>query len=72
MFSGIVPVVKAYIVDAFDAEEVPKVLAYSGSATQVVSQVQMPGCTGGRGLLRLGEAAGTMAPLGLAIWTSAE
>ena len=32
MFSGIVPVVKAYIVDAFDAEEVPKVLAYSGLA----------------------------------------
>eukprot|EP00439_Symbiodinium_sp_Y106_P084032 s662_g24.t1 len=32
MFSGIVPVVKAYIVDAFDADEVPKVLAYREAA----------------------------------------
>lgn len=32
MFSGIVPTVKAYIVDTFEAEEVPKVLAYREAA----------------------------------------
>mmetsp|Transcript_45375 Transcript_45375/g.105983 ORF Transcript_45375/g.105983 Transcript_45375/m.105983 type:complete len:452 (-) Transcript_45375:84-1439(-) len=32
MFSGIVPVVKAYIVDAFEEEEVPKILAYREAA----------------------------------------
>lgn len=32
MFSGIVPVIKAYIVDNFDPEEVPKILAYREAA----------------------------------------
>ncbi|CAE8633753.1 unnamed protein product [Polarella glacialis] len=32
MFSGIVPVVKAYIVDSFSSDEVPKVLAYREAA----------------------------------------
>lgn len=35
MFSGIVPTVKAYIVDTFEAEEVPKVLAYREAAGTV-------------------------------------
>ena len=47
MFSGIVPVVKAYIVDAFDAEEVPKVLAYRALAQSAARVAHVMNLRGG-------------------------
>ena len=42
MFSGIVPVLKAYIVDTYSAEEVPKVLAYRSSARAAAAAWRRP------------------------------